>query len=51
VKTVHESEDAGVLTRMFADGLVGLVVDDEHQLRGLVSKMDLVDFLTKSTTV
>jgi cystathionine beta-synthase len=26
VKTVHESEDAGVLTRMFAEGLVGLVM-------------------------
>jgi cystathionine beta-synthase len=51
VKTVNESEDAGVLTRMFADGLVGLVVDDEQRLKGLVSKMDLVDFLTKSTTV
>ncbi len=51
VKTVHESEDAGVLTRMFADGLVGLVVDDEQRLKGLVSKMDLVDYLTKSTGV
>ena len=51
VKTVHESEDAGVLTRMFAEGMVGLIVDDEQRLKGLVSKMDLVDFLTKSTSV
>jgi cystathionine beta-synthase len=51
VKTVNEAEDAGVLTRMFADGLVGLVVDDEQRLKGLVSKMDLVDYLTKSASV
>ncbi len=48
VKTINESEDAAVLTRMFADGLVGLVVDDEQRLKCIVSKMDLVDFLTKS---
>jgi cystathionine beta-synthase len=48
VKTVNEAEDAGVLTRMFADGLVGLVVDDDQHLKGLLSKMDLVDYLTKT---
>jgi cystathionine beta-synthase len=46
VQTVNEREDAGVLTKVFADGLVGLVVDDEQHLRGIVTKMDLVDFLT-----
>ncbi len=51
VKTINESEDSGVLTRMFAEGLVGLVVDDDQRLKGLISKMDLVDFLTKSTSV
>ncbi len=51
VKTINESEDSGVLTRMFADGLVGLIVDDDQRLKGLISKMDLVDFLTKSTSV
>jgi len=51
VKTIHESEDAGALTHMFADGLVGLVVDDDQQLKGLISKMDMVDYLTKSTGV
>jgi cystathionine beta-synthase len=48
VRTVHEKEDAGVLTKFFADGLVGLVVDDAQHLRGIVTKMDLVDYLTKS---
>jgi len=51
VRTVNESEDAGVLTKMFAEGLVGLVVDDEQRLKGLVSKMDLVDYLTKTPSV
>ena len=46
VKTINESEDSGVLTRMFADGLVGLVVNDDQQLKGLISKMDLVGNLT-----
>ena len=48
VHTVNEREDAGVLTHMFADGLVGLVVDDSQHLRGIVTKMDLVDYLTHS---
>jgi len=48
VRTVHVNDDAGVLTRLFADGLVGLVVDDEHHLRGVITKMDLVDHLTGS---
>ena len=51
VRTVNLSEDASVLTRMFSEGLVGLVVDDEHHLKGLVSKMDMVDFLTRSPKV
>jgi cystathionine beta-synthase len=51
VRTVNEAEDAGVLTKMFGEGMVGLVVDDEQRLKGLVSKMDLVDYLTKSPSV
>jgi cystathionine beta-synthase len=47
VKTVNLREDAGCLTQLFAEGLVALVVDDDHRLHGIVTKMDLVDFLTK----
>ena len=47
VRTVHESDDAGTLTKLFAEGLVALVVGDEQQLKGIVTKMDLVDFLTR----
>jgi cystathionine beta-synthase len=48
VHMVNEREDAGVLTKMFAEGLVGLVVDDQQCLKGIVTKMDLVDYLTHS---
>jgi cystathionine beta-synthase len=48
VVTVHLNDDAGGLTAMFADGLAGLVVDDDHSLRGIITKMDLVDHLSGS---
>ena len=48
VETVNENEDAGVLTNLFAHGLVGLVVDADNRLKGIVTKMDLVDHLTRS---
>ena len=48
VRTVHINDDAGSLTRLFADGLVALVIDDESKLRGILTKMDLVDYLTRS---
>jgi cystathionine beta-synthase len=47
VHTVNEREDAGSLTKMFGEGLVGLVVDDSQHLKGIVTKMDLVDYLTR----
>ena len=49
VTTVRVRDDASVLTKLFADGLVALAVDDEHRLRGILTKMDLVDFLTGSS--
>jgi cystathionine beta-synthase len=48
VKTVHLNDDARELTRLFADGLAGVVVDDEHRVKGIITKMDLVDFLTRT---
>ena len=51
VDTVHEGEDARCLTRMFAEGFVGLVVDDEKKLKGILTKMDLVDHLTQGPGV
>ncbi|MHC4931657.1 MAG: pyridoxal-phosphate dependent enzyme, partial [Planctomycetota bacterium] len=46
VLTVHESDDARSLTELFARDAIGLVVDDDSRLKGIISKMDLVDFLT-----
>jgi cystathionine beta-synthase len=47
VSTVNVQDDAGVLGKLFADGLVALVVDDQNHLRGILTKMDLVDYLTR----
>ena len=47
VHSVNERDDAGRLGELFAEGLVGLVTDDDDQLKGLITKMDLVDVLTK----
>ncbi len=49
VQTVHVDDDAACLTRLFADGYVALVVDDDGCLLGLLSKIDLVDYLTQTT--
>ena len=46
VETVHVNDDASVLTDLFARDLVGLVVDDDRRLRGVLTKIDLVDHLT-----
>ncbi len=46
VRTVHITDDATELTRVFAEGLIGIVVDDDNSLQGIVTQMDLVDFLT-----
>ena len=46
VVTVRADEDAGQLTGLFQEGYVALVVDEHEGLLGLLSKMDLVDFLT-----
>jgi len=48
VRTVSDSEDAGSLTKLFAEGLVALVVDDSQHLKAIVTKMDLVDYLTRN---
>ena len=48
VRTVHEKDDARVLTELFTKDLVALVVDDEKRLLGILTKMDLVDHLTST---
>jgi cystathionine beta-synthase len=45
VETVHLSDDASVLLDRFSRGYVGLVVDDDSRLIGILTKMDLVEHL------
>jgi cystathionine beta-synthase len=46
VETVSISDDASALLSSFARGSVGLVVDEQEKLVGILTKMDLVDHLT-----
>src|SRR5687767_11623692 len=46
VHTINSRQDAGELLKMFARDEVGLVLDDDERLIGIVTKMDLVDDLT-----
>ena len=48
VETVDLNADAGGLPEVFAKGLVAIVTDADHHLRGLISKMDLVEYLTNT---
>jgi cystathionine beta-synthase len=48
VTTVHENDDARALTEVLGEGFAGLVVDDEQHLLGILTKMDLVEYLTAS---
>ncbi|MEO0649694.1 MAG: cystathionine beta-synthase [Planctomycetota bacterium] len=48
VATVNVNDDAGSLRHLFSEGLVGVAVDDTERVHGVVTKMDLVDFLTNS---
>lgn len=46
VATVHKNDDASALLELFHSGNVGLVVDDDQSLVGILTKMDLFDHLT-----
>ena len=51
VRTVSPDDDASVLTKFFAEALAAVVVDDSGTLQGILTKMDLVDFLTRQPSV
>ena len=46
IDTVHVGQDAGALLDIYSKDEVGLIVDDEGHLLGIITKMDLVDHLT-----
>ncbi len=51
VSTVGEHAPAAVLPEIFERGEVALVVDDERRIRGLLSKLDLIDYMTHKPAV
>ncbi len=48
VRTVSHTADASALTDLFAGDLVALVTGDDGALAGIVSKVDLVEYLTRA---
>ncbi len=48
VRTVREDDEIGGLSAIFAEGLVAVVTDDQRIVKGIVTKLDLVDYLTRS---
>jgi cystathionine beta-synthase len=46
VATVKEDEPASALAALFSRELVGLVVDDSGRLVSILTKMDVVDYLS-----
>ena len=46
VVTLHAHEDASKLLELFANNSVGIIVEGDNQLAGILTKMDLVDHLT-----
>ncbi len=50
VDTVHVDAEARTLLDLFAREEVGLVLDNDGRIRGIITKMDLVDTLTSGPT-
>ncbi len=51
VSTVEEHASAADLNAIFDRGEVAIVVDGEHRVLGILTKLDLIDYLTKSPSV
>jgi cystathionine beta-synthase len=51
VSTVLPHAGARDLTQIFDRGEVAIVVDDDHRVIGILTKLDLIDYLTKTVRV
>ncbi|MCP5020999.1 MAG: cystathionine beta-synthase [bacterium] len=51
VDTIHQNASARTLLAQLESGTVGMVIDDEGCLTGILTKMDLMDHLTASAGV
>ncbi len=51
VNTVREPEPASALPEIFARGEVALVVDDSQHVSAIITKIDLVEYLTRTSSL
>ena len=51
VSTVNEDASANELTAIFDRGEVAIVVKDDNVVTGILTKLDLIDYLTKTVSV
>ena len=51
VSTIAPHAEANELPHIFERGEVALVVDDDRTVRGLITKLDLIEHLTRKTSV
>ena len=47
VSTVEEHDQADVLPALFERGEVAIVVDTDRQVKAVLTKMDLIDYMSK----
>ena len=48
VSTVSPHTSARELPQIFERGVVALVVDEQHHVLGILTKLDLIEYLTRS---
>ena len=48
VRTVHVRDDAGVLRELFKSHYAAVVLDDDERVAGVLTEIDLVEYLTRS---
>ena len=47
VSTVRHHDDASVLPQMFERGEVAIVVDEDRKIEAVLTKLDLIEFMSK----
>ena len=51
VNTVAEHTPASILPELFERGEVAVVIDEERTLKGILTKVDLIEYMTKGPAV
>jgi predicted transcriptional regulator len=47
VHTVHLYDEVGVLPQLFERGEVAIVIDDDRQVTGVLTKLDYIEFISQ----